>query len=207
MSLPTKLKTWPCGSMPYLTNYVWASQEKRYVLFKDQSKGRNEIEWSKSLVFTCSTKRRKKSKLSIRKNKKMCIRARKSVKGPLHSDLYFLLYLFPPQPLIPPGVFHLQTLKRAPLALKPNSIITPLTNSPCKLTLLSFQLASPPSIHMDSWWAACNSRQSPKWTQKTAQYRLRAYGHDPYGIWAPRSQKTTLHIRWPDEPVESDANQ
>ena len=115
--------------------------------------------------------------------------------------------LSPLQPLSPPGVFHLQTLERAPLALKSHSPITPLTNSPCKLTPLSFQLASQPSIHMDSWWVTCNSSQSPKWTQNTSQDRSGAYGHGPYGIWALKSQKSALQKSWPDEPVELNANQ
>uniref|UniRef100_F6GZB7 Uncharacterized protein n=1 Tax=Vitis vinifera TaxID=29760 RepID=F6GZB7_VITVI len=30
-------------------------------------------------------------------------------------------------------------------------------------------LASPPRIHMDSWWVARNPNQGPKWTHNIAQ--------------------------------------
>ncbi|RVW39347.1 hypothetical protein CK203_102520 [Vitis vinifera] len=50
-------------------------------------------------------------------------------------------------------------LENSPSTSKSHFPITLLTNSPCKLTPLSFQLASPPRIHMDSWWAARNPNQ------------------------------------------------
>ena len=37
-----------------------------------------------------------------------------------------------------------------------------------QLTPFSFQLASPPRIHMDSWWAARNPNQGPKWAYNIA---------------------------------------
>ena len=125
------------------------------------------------------------------------------------STLIFLSFYtdYHPHPLKLPGVFHLQALERAPISLGISFPINSPPHFPCKLTILSFQLASPPSIHMDSWWAACNLSQIPKWTQNTSQDRSGAYGHDPYGVWAPESQKSALYTSWPDKPVESDANQ
>ena len=119
-------------------------------------------------------------------------------KGSFHFDLSLLLYSFPPQPLSQPGVFHLQALERAPISLGNSFPINSSPHFPCKLNILSFQLASPPSIHMDSWGAACNLRQGPKWTHNTAKGRAGAYGPEPNRFWAPKSQKTALHTSWPD---------
>ena len=118
MSLPTKLKTWPHGSMPYLTNYVWASQEKIYILFKDQSKGRNEIEWSKGPVLTSSTKRRKKSKLSIQKNKKMCIQARKKFQRSLTLCSLFPFTLIPTSASNPTWCFLPSNSEKSSISLE-----------------------------------------------------------------------------------------
>ena len=83
----------------------------------------------------------------------------------------------------------LQALERDPISLGNSLPIYSPPHFPCKLKLFIFQLASPPSIHMDSWWAACNLIQGPKWTHNTAYGRALAYGLDPYTIWAPKSQK------------------
>ena len=72
-----------------------------------------------------------------------------------------------------------------------------------QLTLFNFQLASPPRIHMDSWWAARNPNQGPKWTHNIAQNRSRAYGPEPCGIWAPKLPKSVFYTSWLNEPVES----
>ena len=45
-----------------------------------------------------------------------------------------------------------------------------------------FQLASPPRIHMDSWWAARNPNQGLKWTHNIAQNQSGAYGPEPCRI-------------------------
>ena len=119
-------------------------------------------------------------------------------KIPFHFDLSPLLYSFSPQHLNLPGVFHLQALERAPISLGNSFPIHSPPHFPCKLNHLNFQLASPPSIHMGSWWAACNLCQGPKWTHNTAQGRAGAYGLEPNGFWAPKSQKIALHTSWPD---------
>ena len=62
----------------------------------------------------------------------------------------------------------LQALERDPISLGNSFLIYSPPHFPCKLKLFIFQLASPPSIHMDSWWAACNLIQGPKWTHNTA---------------------------------------
>ena len=92
-----------------------------------------------------------------------------SLQRSFHFDLSLHLYSFPPQPLSLPGFFHLQALERAPISLGNSFPINSSPHFPCKLNILSFQLASPPSIHMDSWWAACNLSQGPKWTHNTSQ--------------------------------------
>ena len=65
----------------------------------------------------------------------------------------------------------IQALERDPISLGNSLPIYSPPHFPCKLKLFIFQLASPPSIHMDSWWAACNLIQSPKWTHNTAYGR------------------------------------
>ena len=65
----------------------------------------------------------------------------------------------------------LQALERDPISLGNSLPIYSPPHFPCKLKLFIFQLASPPSIHMDSWWAACNLIQGPKWTHNTAYGR------------------------------------
>ena len=128
-------------------------------------------------------------------------------KGPFCYDLSLLLYRFPSSTSEPTWFFSPSSFGKSPISLGINFPINCPPHFPCKLTILSFQLASPSSIHMDSLWATCNLRQSPKWTQNTTQDRSRAYGHDPYGIWAPKLQKSALHTSWRDKPVEPDANQ
>ena len=90
---------------------------------------------------------------------------------------------------------------------------TPLITS-LKLTrsahsLQFFQLASPPRIHMDSWWAARNPNQGQKWTHNIAQNRSGAYGPEPCRIWAPKLLELMFYLSWlnkPAEPAEPDAN-
>ena len=65
----------------------------------------------------------------------------------------------------------LQALERDPISLGNSFLIYSPPHFPCKLKLFIFKLASPPSIHMDSWWAACNLIQGPKWTHNTAHGR------------------------------------
>ena len=65
----------------------------------------------------------------------------------------------------------LQALERDPISLRNSFLIYSPPHFPCKLKLFIFQLASPPSIHMDSWWAACNLIQGPKWTHNTSYGR------------------------------------
>ena len=63
-----------------------------------------------------------------------------------------LFWLFISDPFVSPTSIHFpmhSALENSPSTSKPHSPITLLTNSPCKLTPLSFQLASPPRIHMD----------------------------------------------------------
>ena len=141
--------------------------------------------WSISYLFHKTQKRNKLSipaeSVNVRLSPEKC-----PAKGSFHFDLSLFLYSFPPQPLSLPGFFHLQALERA--------TIFPINSSPhfpCKLNILSFQLASPPSIHMDSWWATCNLIQGPKWTHNTSQGRAGAYGPEPNRFWALKSQKNS----------------
>ena len=76
-----------------------------------------------------------------------------------------------------------------------------------QLTPFSFQLASPPRIHMNSWWAARNPNQGPKWAHNIAQNRSGAYGPEPCRIWVPKLPKSVFYTSWLDEPAEPDANQ
>ena len=71
-----------------------------------------------------------------------------------------------------------------------------------QLTPFSFQLASPPRIHMDSWWAARNPNQGPKWAHNIAQNRSGAYGPEPCRIWVPKLPKSVFYTSWLDEPIE-----
>ena len=106
--------------------------------------------------------------------------------------------LIPHLNLEPTWCFPPSSFEKSPISLRNIFPINSSPHFPCKLNILSFQLASPPSIHMDSWWAACNLSQGPKWTHNTAHGRAGAYGPEPYRIWAPKSQKTALHTNWPD---------
>ena len=49
-----------------------------------------------------------------------------------------------------------QALERAPINLEISFPINSFPHFPCKLIIFSFQITSPPRIHMDSWWAARN---------------------------------------------------
>ena len=105
----------------------------------------------------------------------------------LNLIFFSLFYSSKPPAIKASSFFSPSSSKKSPISLRISFPINSPPHSPCKLTISSFQLASPPSIHMDSWWAACYSSQSPKWTQNTTQDRSGVYGHDPYGIWAPFS--------------------
>ena len=140
-------------------------------------------------------KTQKRNKLSIpAESVNVCLRPEKCpAKGSFHFDLSPFLYSFPPQPLSLPGFFHLQALERAPISLGNSFPINSSPHFPCKLNILSFQLASPPSIYMDSWWAACNLRKGPKWTHNTSQGRDGAYGPNQigFGLQNHKKQRST----------------
>ena len=71
-------------------------------------------------------------------------------RSPFKSD-FFSSFIVPNlQPSKPLHFSLLQALERAPVNLGINFPINSHPHSPCKLTILSFQLASPPRIHMDS---------------------------------------------------------
>ena len=86
---------------------------------------------------------------------------------------------------------------------------TPLITS-LKLTRpahsFSFQLASPPRIHMDSWWATRNPNQGLKWTHNIAQNQSGAYGTEPCRIWASKLLELVFYLSLLNEPAEPDAN-
>ena len=145
-------------------------------------------------------KAQKRNKLSIpAESVNVCLSPEKCpAKGFFHFDLSLLLYSFPPQPLSLPGFFHLQALERAPISLGNIFPINSSPHFPCKLNILSFQLASPPSIHMDSWWAACNLIQGPKWTHNTSKVEMELMGLNQIGFGLQNHKKTALHTSWPD---------
>ena len=144
------------------------------------------------------TQKRNQAKHPSRISKRAFEPGKVSLQRSFHFDLSLLLYSFPPQPLSLPSFFHLQSLESAPISLGNSFPFNSTPHFPCKLNILSFQLASPPSIHMDSWWDAFNLCQGPKWTHNTSQGRDGAYGPEPNRFWAPKSQKTALHTSWPD---------
>ena len=79
-------------------------------------------------------------------------------RSPFKSD-FFPSFIVPNlQPSKPLRFSLLQALERAPVSLGISFPINSPPHSPCKLTILSFQLASPPRIHMGSWWAARNPK-------------------------------------------------
>ena len=70
---------------------------------------------------------------------------------------FFSSFIVPDlQPSKPLPFSLLQALERALVSLGISFSINSPPHFPCKLTILSFQLASPPRIHMDSWWAVRN---------------------------------------------------
>ena len=76
-------------------------------------------------------------------------------------------------------------------------------------SLQFFKLASPPRIHMDSWWAAKNPKQGLKWTHNIAQNQSGAYRPEPCRIWASKLLELVFYLSWlnePAEPAEPDAN-
>ena len=77
-------------------------------------------------------------------------------RSPFKYD-FFSSFIVPDlQPSKPLRFSLLQALEKAPVSLGISFPINSPPHSSCKLTILSFQLASPPRIHMDSWWAARN---------------------------------------------------
>ena len=95
--------------------------------------------------------------------------------------------------------------KSPPSAWEPHPPLF-LLHSWGQLTPFSFQLASPPRIYMDSWWAARNPNQGLKWTQNIAQNWSGAYGSKPYRIWAPKLPKSVFYTSWLDEPDANRSN-
>ena len=121
----------------------------------------------------------------------------------------FLLWLFYTRtPALPTStfVFPSFSFRKCPhQPRKTNSINTPHSHE-LSYSLHIYSLASPPRIHMDSWWAARNLNQGPKWTQNIVQDRSGAYGPEPYRIWAPKSPKSVLYTSWPNELIELISN-
>ena len=88
-------------------------------------------------------------------------------------------------------------------------LITSLRLTRPTYSLQFFQLASPPRIHMDSWWAARNPNHGLKWTHNIAQNRSGAYGPEPCRIWASKLLELVFYLSWlnePAEPAEPDSN-
>ena len=124
------------------------------------------------------------------------------------SPSLFPFSVFIPEPLFLPllsSFFLLQLCKMPPSTSKTSPINTPHSHE-VSFSLYIYSFASPPRIHMDSWWAARNLNQGPKWTQNIAPDRSRAYGPQPCRIWAPKSPKSVLYTSWPNESVELVAN-
>ena len=107
---------------------------------------------------------------------------------------YFHLHFFPPS-----------TIENPPSTLETSSINTPHSHE-VSYSLHIYFLASSPRIHMDSWWAARNPNQGPKWTQNIAEDRSGAYGPKSCRIWAPKSPKSVLYISWLNESAEPVSN-
>ena len=108
-----------------------------------------------------------------------------------------LLYSYPSQPLSLLGSFPIST--EIPSISMENTPPLFLLHLRGQLTPFSFQLALPPRIHMDSWWAARNPNQGPKWAHNIAQNRSGVYGPEPCRIWVPKLPKiSVLHqlTRW-----------
>ena len=88
----------------------------------------------------------------------------------------------------------LQALERDPISLGNSLPIYSPPHFPCKLKLFIFQLASPPSIPMDSWWAACNLIQGPKWTPQYFLWSsLSLWARPIYDLGSKITKKTALH--------------
>ena len=102
-----------------------------------------------------------------------------------------LLYSYPSQ--------HLSLLSFFPFSTEIPSISMENTLPIISLALTRpahslqfFQLASPPRTHMDSWWAARNPNQGPKWAHNIAQNRSGVYGPVPCRIWVPKLPKISV---------------
>ena len=115
----------------------------------------SRIEWRKGPFLTSSHKTLNRNQATHPgKIQQTCVRARKCAPPKVPSNLismsfYANSHLQKSKPL---RFSLLQALERAPISLGNSFPIHSLPHFPCKLNLLRFQLASPPSIHMDSWW-------------------------------------------------------
>ena len=116
----------------------------------------------------------------------------------------YFLYSYPSQHLSLLGSFPFNT--EIPSISMENTPPLFLLHLRGQLTPFSFQLASPPRIHMDSWWAARNPNQGLKWAHNIAQNRSGAYGPEPCRIWVPKLSKSVFYTNWLNEPAEPDAN-
>ena len=158
-----------CRSAETVESALTYERENRFKWLRKNLKfGQNilyRIEWSQVPFLTSSHKTLNINQATNSgKIQQTCVRARKSAPPQVLSNLismsfYTNSHLQPSKPL---RFSLLQALERAPISLGNSFPIHSSPHFPCKLNHLSFQLASPPSIHMRSWWAVCNLRQSPK---------------------------------------------
>ena len=112
----------------------------------------------------------------------------------------FFFYTHTPLSIWASWVPSPSTLKSPPSAWKTHPSLF-LLHLRSQLTSFSFQLASPPRIHTDSWWAARNPKQGPKWAHNIAQNRSGAYGPVPCRIWVLKLPKSVFYIGWLYEPA------
>ena len=131
----------------------------------------------------------------------------KMPKGPfLSSPLLSPFILIPLSAFEPPRFLPLQ--HQNPLHQHGNHTPHYFSCTRGQLTPFSFQFASPPRIHMDSWWDARNPNQDLKWTHNISQNRSGAYEPEPCRIWAPKLLELVFYLSWlnePAEPAEPDA--
>ena len=74
-----------------------------------------------------------------------------------------------------------QLWKVSPSTSKTSSINTPHNHEVC-YSFHIYSLASPPRIHMDSWWAASNPNQGLKWTKILPKTDLELMGPSHVGF-------------------------
>ena len=123
-----------------------------------------------------------------------------NVQGPLLS-YPFTFYTHTPLSIWASWIPSPSAPKSPPSAWEPHPPLF-LLHLRGQLTPFSFQLASPPRIHMDSWWAARNPNQGPKWAHNIAQNRSGAFGPESCRIWVPKLPKSVFYTSWLDEPAE-----